>query len=301
MSSPAALTLRRLSKTYRLPWKRARLRALDALDLDIAPGEVFGLLGPNGSGKSTTLKLILGLARPDGSADAAAGGSALVFGHPAGSEAARRRIGFMPEEPRFYRFLNGAELLRFHGALAGLSGAALEKRIAEMLALVGLDEAGRDRPLSSYSKGMLQRIGLAQALLHDPDLVILDEPTAGVDPLGAREIRALVGRLKAAGKTVLFSTHLLTEAEALADRVAILHRGRKILEGTPAALLSLPGATDIAVRGGRSLAEADREAVAALLRERDAGEATFRAARLPLEEVFVRAVEAEARQKGTTP
>ena len=281
-----ALSLRGLSKTYRLPWKRARLRALDGLDLDVRAGEVFGLLGPNGSGKSTTLKLLLGLARPDA-------GTAHVFGHVAGTIAARRKIGFMPEEPRFYKFLTGAELLRFHGTLAGLSGAALTKRIEEMLDLVGLSssEAGTDRPLSSYSKGMLQRIGLAQALLHDPDLVILDEPTAGVDPLGAREIRALIGRLKAAGKTVLFSTHLLTEAEALADRVAILHRGRKILEGTPETLLALPGGTEISVRGAAPLSDADREAVAALLREKGATGTTFRPARRTLEDVFVQAVE----------
>jgi len=282
MSAPA-LHLQALSKTYRLPWKRARLRALDRLDLEVRPGEVFGLLGPNGSGKSTTLKLILGLARPD-----ANGGAVRVFGHPAGSEAARRRIGFMPEEPRFYKFLHGAELLRFHGTLAGLAGAALEKRIAAMLDLVDLTEAGKDRPLSSYSKGMLQRIGLAQALLHDPDLVILDEPTAGVDPLGTREIRNLVRRLKTEGKTVLFSTHLLTEAEALADRVAILHRGRKILEGTPDALLAVPGGTEVSARG---LSDADRTALAAFLKERGAEAVEIRPARLSLEEVFVRAVE----------
>ncbi|HEY8965735.1 MAG TPA: ABC transporter ATP-binding protein [Candidatus Methylacidiphilales bacterium] len=292
-----ALELRGLSKTYRLPWKRARLRALDRLDLTIRPGEVFGLLGPNGSGKSTTLKLVLGLARPDDD-----GGTARVFGHAAGTPGARRRIGFMPEEPRFYRFLTGEELLRFHGKLAGLRGADLDRRIAERLDLVGLAEAGKDRPLASYSKGMLQRIGLAQALLHDPDLVILDEPTAGVDPLGAREIRALVGRLKAKGKTVVFSTHLLTEAEALADRVAILHRGRKLLEGEPAALRALPHGEEIRVRGeALRLTDADREAVARLLQERGADEVEFQPARRTLEEVFVRAVKESSQSPQPPP
>jgi ABC-2 type transport system ATP-binding protein len=161
-----------LTKRYPLAWKRKLVLALDHLDLQIRPGEVFGLLGPNGSGKSTTLKLLLGLVSPSE-------GEARVFGLPPDSLEARQRVGFLPENPYFYAFLNGDETLRFYGKLCGVTGAKLDKRIEELIDLVGLQN-GRERPLRSYSKGMLQRIGLAQALIHDPDLLFLDEPTAGV-------------------------------------------------------------------------------------------------------------------------
>src|SRR5258708_11159356 len=176
VATPFAVETMGLTKRYPLTWKRKVLVALDHLDLQIRPGEVFGLLGPNGSGKSTTLKLLLGLAIPNE-------GEARVFGLPPDSREARRRVGFLPENPYFYAFLNGDETLRFYGKLCGVTGAKLEKRVEELIDLVGLQN-GRERPLRSYSKGMLQRIGLAQALIHDPDLLFLDEPTAGVGPLG---------------------------------------------------------------------------------------------------------------------
>jgi ABC-2 type transport system ATP-binding protein len=237
-----------LTKRYPLAWKRRVLVALDHLDLQVRPGEVFGLLGPNGSGKSTTIKLLLGLIRPNE-------GEARIFGLPTDSLEARRRVGFLPENPYFYGFLNGDETLRFYGKLCGLSGAKLEARIEELIELVGLTN-GRERPLRSYSKGMLQRIGLAQAMIHDPDLLFLDEPTAGVDPLGSSQIRDLILRLKKMGKTVIFSSHLLEQVQEVADRVAIFSLGKKVLEGhlddlltqTDATLVNLPGELDATQR-----------------------------------------------------
>src|SRR5471030_2688605 len=219
VATPLAVETMGLTKRYPLTWKRKVLVALNSLDLKIRQGEVFGLLGPNGSGKSTTLKLLLGLI-------VASEGEARVFGLPPESLDARRRVGFLPENPYFYAFLNGDETLRFYGKLCGMSGAKLEKRIEELIDLVGLQN-GRERPLRSYSKGMLQRIGLAQAMIHDPDLLFLDEPTAGVDPLGSSQIRDLILKLKKMGKTVVFSSHLLDQVQEVADRVAISRWGRK--------------------------------------------------------------------------
>ena len=229
-ASPLAVQTMGLTKRYPLAWKRKLLVALDHLDLQIRPGEVYGLLGPNGSGKSTTLKLLLGLVFPTE-------GEAQIFGLPPESLEARRRVGFLPENPYFYGFLNGDETLRFYGKLCGVTGARLEKRIDELIDLVGLQN-GRERPLRSYSKGMLQRIGLAQALVHDPDLLFLDEPTAGVDPLGSSQIRDLILKLKKMGKTVVFSSHLLEQVQEVADRVAIFSLGKKVLEGSLESLLT---------------------------------------------------------------
>lgn len=222
MSAPA-LELRGVVKDFAIGLRGVKLRAVDGLDLRVAAGEVYGLLGPNGSGKSTTIKLILGLLAPSA-------GSCAIFGVPSERVEARCDVGYLPESPYFYRHLTGRELVRFHGRLCGLRGASLEQRVTETVALAGMTEAA-DRRVSTYSKGMLQRIGLAQALVHDPRLLILDEPTAGVDPLGAAAISDLVRRLKAAGKTVLITSHLLGQIEEICDRVAILDRGRLVLEG----------------------------------------------------------------------
>jgi len=240
-SAPAATTFAAetigLTKRYPLTWKRKVLVALDKLDLQVKPGEVFGLLGPNGSGKSTTLKLLLGLIVPSE-------GEARIFGLPPESLDARHRVGFLPENPYFYGFLTGDETLRFYGKICGVTGEKLEKRIEELIDLVGLQN-GRERPLRSYSKGMLQRIGLAQAMIHDPDLLFLDEPTAGVDPLGSAQIRDLILRLKKMGKTVVFSSHLLEQVQEVADRVAIFSLGKKVLEGSLESLLTEGHSTQI--------------------------------------------------------
>ncbi len=210
-----------------------KLRAVDHLTLAVAPGQVYGLLGPNGSGKSTTIKILLGLLRPSA-------GDCSVFGVPSSRVEARRDVGYLPEAPYFYRHLSGRELVRFCARLCGLSGPRLAARVEEVLQLVDLAGAA-ERRVGTYSKGMLQRIGLAQALVHDPRLLILDEPTAGVDPVGTAAISALILRLKAQGKTVLITSHLLGQVEDLCDRVAILDRGRLILEGAVSELVGRSG------------------------------------------------------------
>jgi ABC-2 type transport system ATP-binding protein len=197
--------------------------ALHDLTLTVPAGEVFGFLGPNGAGKTTAMKILLGLVRPSG-------GQALVFGRPPAEPAARRRIGYLPEHFRFQEWATGAELLDFHGRLAGLGAAERATRIPELLERVGLEGRGGER-VRRYSKGMTQRLGLALAILHRPDLVLLDEPTSALDPMGRREVRELVRELAAAGVTVFLNSHLLTEVEAVCDRVAIVSQGRVLASG----------------------------------------------------------------------
>lgn len=222
-SEVPAIELGGLIKDFSVGLRGVKLRAVDNLSLRVESGQVYGLLGPNGSGKSTTIKIILGLLEPTA-------GTCRVFGVPGGNVEARLDVGYLPESPYFYRHLTGRELVRFYGRICGLSGSALDPRVAEVIAWVGLNEAA-DRRVGTYSKGMLQRIGLAQALVHDPRLVILDEPTAGVDPVGAAAISELILKLKAQGRTVLITSHLLAQIEDICDRVAILDRGRLMLEG----------------------------------------------------------------------
>jgi len=225
-----AITTRMLRKVFRAGTLRlGAITALEGLDLTVREGEVFGLLGPNGSGKSTTIKICLDLVR-------ATSGDCLVFGHRTSRAETRRRIGYVPEAPFFYGYLKGRNLIESMGNFSGMSGDFLKKRTGEVLETVGL-EAAADRPIRTYSKGMMQRLGLAQALVHDPDLVILDEPTAGVDPIGSRQISDLIRLLKSQGKTVLLCSHLLSQVETVCDRVAILHRGKMLAEGTLDSLL----------------------------------------------------------------
>jgi ABC-2 type transport system ATP-binding protein len=276
MSETDPISITGLTKCYPLSWRRGHVVALDHLDLVVKRGEVFGLLGPNGSGKSTTLKIVLGLVQPTS-------GEALLFGESYRTLAARRRLGFLPENPYFYKFLTGEETLRFYGRLCGVKGAALQPRIDELLHLVGL-EHGRHRPLRAYSKGMLQRIGLAQALMHDPELLLLDEATAGVDPIGSREIKDLILKLKAMGKTIVLSSHLLEQVEEVCDRVVILHQGRKILEGRLDDLLVREDLTTVTVAGASGASQDKvRDALAgAGLEVRD-----LRTARVTLERLFI--------------
>jgi ABC-2 type transport system ATP-binding protein len=187
------------------------------------PAKFTDSSGPNGSGKSTSIEIMLGLVE-------ATQGSATIFGIPSSRIEARREVGYLPEAPNFYRYLTGRELVDFDGRACGMRGPGLAGRVAEVIDLVGLNEAA-DRRVGTYSKGMLQRIGLAQALVHNPRLLILDEPTAGVDPVGTAEISALILRLRAQGKTVLITSHLLGQIEEICDRVAILNHGRLLLEG----------------------------------------------------------------------
>ncbi|MCE0485089.1 MAG: ABC transporter ATP-binding protein [Methylacidiphilales bacterium] len=281
-----------LTKRYPLTWKRKVLVALDHLNLQIRSGEVFGLLGPNGSGKSTTLKLLLGLIVPSE-------GEARVFGLPPDSLDARRRVGFLPENPYFYGFLTGDETLRFYGKLCGVAGAALDRRVEELIELVGLQN-GRERPLRSYSKGMLQRIGLAQALIHDPDLLFLDEPTAGVDPLGSAQIRDLILRLKKMGKTVIFSSHLLEQVQEVADRVAIFSLGKKVLEGSLESLLTERQSTQIHIAAELSTEQEAKLRQALGQAGLDSAAIQFQRPQLSLEQLYLRTVQAqsEAAAKG---
>ena len=239
MTDPA-VTVRGLTKVFPVPFHPARgVVAVRDLDLRVEAGEVFGLLGPNGSGKSTTLKIILGLVSPTR-------GRTEIFGRDSTLVESREEVGFLPENPYFYKYLTGEETLRFFGRLCGLGGVSLKSRINELLELVGLTSA-RKRRLGTYSKGMLQRIGLAQSLIHDPKLVVLDEPTAGVDPAGSREIRDLILDLRRRGITVLLSSHLLAQAQEICDRVGILAEGVLVREGRLQELIAIENQTELVV------------------------------------------------------
>jgi ABC-2 type transport system ATP-binding protein len=207
------------------------------LNLRVEAGEVYGLLGPNGSGKSTTLKIILGLVSPTR-------GRTQIFGRDSSIVATHESVGFLPENPYFYKFLTGQETLRFFGKLCGLRGWDLRDRVQELLDQVGLTDA-RNQRLNTYSKGMLQRIGLAQALINKPRLVVLDEPTAGVDPAGSRDIRDLIVDLKKSGVTVLLSSHLLSQVQQICDRVGILAKGALVREGHLEELVAIEDRTEV--------------------------------------------------------
>jgi ABC-2 type transport system ATP-binding protein len=234
----AAVHTEYLTKVYRDFWGRDKVRALDNLHLTIERGEVFGLLGPNGSGKSTTIKLLLGLIFPTR-------GKAFVLGHPAGSTIINEKIGFLPEESYLYRFLNGEETLRFYGQLFKIPRRELNRRVPALLDTVGLDAKSRKRKLREYSKGMARRIGLAQALINDPDLILLDEPTTGLDPIGTREMKDLILSLKQQGKTVLLCSHLLADVQDVCDRITILFRGTMQTIGQVRDLLQVKDVTQI--------------------------------------------------------
>jgi len=274
-----ALELRGLVKDFAVGLRGVKLRAVDRLDLRVGRGEVYGLLGPNGSGKSTTIKIVLGLLEPTA-------GRCEIFGLPSARVEARRGVGYLPESPYFYRHLTGRELVRFYGRICGLGGAALKRRVAEVIAWVGLEEAA-DRRVGTYSKGMLQRIGLAQALVHDPELVILDEPTAGVDPVGSAAISELILRLKAQGKTVLISSHLLAQIEDICDRIAILDRGRLVLEG---AVRDLVGRADRQALVVDRLPDSELAELQAWLQARGHAAATVEVPRERLDRVFLERV-----------
>jgi len=238
-----AVALTGVTKVFPVPFQRRSVVAVRDLNLEVAAGQIYGLLGPNGSGKSTTLKIILGLVPPTS-------GQSQIFGRDSDRVASRESVGFLPESPYFYKFLTGEETLRFYGKLCGLRGAALKSRVEEMLALVGLTSA-RNRRLAGYSKGMLQRIGLAQALIQEPALLVLDEPTAGVDPAGAREIRDLILELKTRGITVLLSSHLLGQVQEICDRVGILANGILVREGALSELLGVENQTQLVLENAR--------------------------------------------------
>ncbi|PWT88829.1 MAG: multidrug ABC transporter ATP-binding protein [Acidobacteria bacterium] len=224
-----ALTISGVSKTFKTGFIPKKIVALENISLEVEQGEIFGLLGPNGAGKTTAIKCILSLIRPDS-------GTIELLGSPIPSSRAKSRIGFLSENPYVYDFLSGREYLRFSARLYGNDSATTEKRVNEMLALFHMEEAA-DRQLKKYSKGMLQRIGLAQALINNPDFLILDEPMSGLDPVGRKEVRDLMIDLKSKGHTILFSSHILSDAELICDRVAILVRGKLQMTGSVQSLI----------------------------------------------------------------
>ncbi|TWT45544.1 putative ABC transporter ATP-binding protein YxlF [Phycisphaerae bacterium RAS1] len=225
MTQSSVISAVGLTKVFRDFWQRARVRAVSNVDLEVVPGEIYGLLGPNGSGKSTTIKMILGLLYPTR-------GRVSIFGKPADDVAIKSRIGYLPEESYLYRFLNARETLNYYGQLFQIRRSERTRRIEELLEMVGLRSAAR-RPVGEYSKGMQRRIGLAQALINDPDLLILDEPTSGLDPIGSKLVKDIIVRLgQAFKKTILLSSHLLADVEEVCSRVTILYGGTIQVGGT---------------------------------------------------------------------
>ncbi len=237
-----AIQTRQLTKIYPGFWKSQQVAALTELNLSVERSQIFGLLGPNGSGKTTTIKLLLGLINPTG-------GDALVMGKPAGDQETRRVLGYLPEESYLYRFLNARQTLDFYARLFNMNRAERRRAVEYYLDFVGLDPAVRSRRIGTYSKGQARRVALAQALLNNPDLVIMDEPTSGLDPVGMLEIKNMILRLKEAGKTVLLSSHQLADVEDVCDRLVILYRGKVEIQGTLNDLLEVKDTFQFEARG----------------------------------------------------
>ncbi|MEN8661127.1 MAG: ABC transporter ATP-binding protein [Lentimonas sp.] len=291
MSTPA-IRIQGLTKDFSVGMRGVKLRAVDGLDLEIGDNQIFGLLGPNGSGKSTTIKVILGLLE-------ASAGKCEIYGKPSHTVDARRSVGFLPEAPYFYRYLSGRELVRFYARVCGVPRANINEQVDSVIELVGMTEAAHRR-VGTYSKGMLQRIGLAQALVHDPQLVILDEPTAGVDPLGSAAIADIVRELKRRGKTILLSSHLLAQIEGLCDRVAILHRGKLVREGRVDDLVEDEHTESLVIEG---LSAEGRAAVEKTIAEQGGKLCRVEKPRLSLDALFLNEVKQQesARQPSKAP
>lgn len=282
MAPPLAAEVCDMHKSFPGHRGKGGVYAVKGVSLSIPEGSVYGLIGPNGSGKSTVMKALVGLLAPDA-------GECRVFGKPARQAENRSLVGFLPENPYFYKFLTGEETVRFYGKLCGLGGRELKDRTAEFLETTGLTDAAKRR-VGGYSKGMLQRLGLAQALVQQPRLLVLDEPTAGVDPIGSRAIRDIIMELRQRGLTVFLCSHLLEQVQEVCDRVGILYQGNMIAEGTVAELTNDKAHTEVLLRG----AEPELlDKIRAL-----AGEAWVEArpARNSLESVFIRGIRAKMRE-----
>ena len=275
MSTGSAISVQGLTKDFRVGLRGLKLRAVDNLSLEIPRGQVFGLLGPNGCGKSTTLKIVLGLVP-------ATTGTINILGFPSATSAARQRTGFLPEAPYFHKFLTGRELVQYCARLSGVPADKVNEAVEASLELAAMTEAA-SRPIGTYSKGMLQRIGLAQAIVHDPELVILDEPTAGVDPVGSAAIGRMIHAMRAKGKTIVLCSHLLGQVEQVCDRVAIMDRGRLVLEGRVDEVLAQRDRHVITVE---ALTPAARAAAEAALAAHGAMVTSITHPRRSLEELF---------------
>lgn len=273
---PPVVEARGLSKVFRDFWRRPKVRALQELDLAIRPGEVFGLLGPNGSGKSTTIKLLLGLLHPTA-------GKITLFNSTPHDLAVRQRLGYLPELTWLHPFLNPVETLDYHGALANVPKLERRRRIEQLLTMLDLRQAAR-RPVGEFSKGMTRRVGLAQALIHNPELIILDEPTSGLDPLGCRKVKDLIRTLADQGRCVLMSSHLLADVADTCDHVAILHQGRRLAGGMVSELLSGDG--DISFKLDHPPAE-KVETMRAWLESNSGSRTTVERSMISLESFFI--------------
>jgi ABC-2 type transport system ATP-binding protein len=282
-SARPVVAVQGLTKTFRDFWMRPRARAVTDITFEIRPHEIFGLLGPNGSGKSTTIKVLLGLLKPTK-------GRVAVFGKSPTDVQIKKRIGYLPEESYLYPFLNARETLDYYGRLFGLDHGTRQKRIDELLDMVGL-KAAQYRQVREYSKGMQRRIGLAQALINDPDLLILDEPTTGLDPIGTRQVKDLIVELGRRGKTVLLSSHLLADVEDVVDRMVVLYGGRIRKEGTRDELLE---STDRTTIEADTLDEGTLAEIDEVIRRRSGGARAVQRVSHPrqkLEELFLKIVE----------
>jgi ABC-2 type transport system ATP-binding protein len=284
MSATPAVSVQNLTKVFKSTLGKAAFRAVQDLSLTVNAGEVYGLIGPNGSGKSTTMKVVLGLLKPTR-------GVTSIFGVPSTEVASRHSVGFLPENPYFYKHLTGRETLRFYGSLCGMRGAKLTERVEEMLALTGLEDAATRR-VGGFSKGMLQRLGLAQALIHEPRLVVLDEPTAGVDPAGSRKIRDLIIEFRARGITVLVTSHLLEQIQEVCDRVGIMAHGRMVREGRLEDLIAVENQTEMVLENASPKLLAKIEA---LVKEEEGEAKILRSGhpRTTLERLFLEATHEE--------
>ena len=283
--SGVVIETRNLNKVYRDFWGRKKVHALKSLDIEVRKGEIFGLLGPNGSGKSTTIKLILGLLFPTR-------GRVLVFDKDATETKKNERIGYLPEESYLYKFLTAEETLDFYGRLFDMSGAHRKQRVQELIQLVGLTQA-KHRQLREYSKGMTRRVGLAQALINDPDLVLLDEPTTGLDPIGVREMKDLILALRDQGKTVLLCSHQLADVQDVCDRVAILYQGELKELGRVSDLLKVQDVTEVHADGLTDEAKAE---IAEVIRRHGGNVKSIDNPTATMEELFLSIVrESEAR------
>ena len=280
-SSEPVIEIRNLSKVYRDFWGRPKVKALNALSLDVRRGEVFGLLGPNGSGKTTTLKLLLGLLFPTE-------GEIKILGQSAADVGKNEHIGYLPEESYLYRFLNAYETLDFYGRLFDMPATVRRERSEKLLDLVKLAPQARRRQLKEYSKGMTRRIGVAQALINDPDLVMLDEPTSGLDPLGNRDMKDLILDLKKQGKTVVMCSHLLADVQDVCDRIAILYGGELKVMGRVDELLKAQDETQIL---SSKLSPAAIEEVEAVLKKHGANVLKVDQPTANLEDLFLKTVQ----------
>ncbi len=286
---PPIVKCAKLTKVFKDFWGRSRIRALDRLDFEVYPGEVFGLLGPNGSGKSTTIKILLGLLFPSSGEMRVFGGSPREIRH-------RGRMGYMPEDSPLYRDLTAAETLDFYARLFDLDNAQRRQRVDQLLQMIGLTHA-RNRRVGDFSRGMQRRIGLAQALLNDPDLVILDEPTAGLDPLGCRDVKQLIRTLSDRGKTVLLTSHLLADVENICDRVVILYNGKVQSAGRVDELLRRTDRLDISLAGDPA---GGIEHLRQVLRRETGFEPEIRHPAMDLESYFLDVIESARAQGADT-